>query len=259
MAGAIDLAVLAARVERAEAEQLARTGPPGRQAARELAGGLAIWKGTGSPCNVVQGAGLSGGVGADELDEIERRLGGGQVRFEVASPAHPSLLGELARRRYRLERLLLVWARAPVRWQPEPGAPEVRELRAGEEQAWVEVFARAFLGRSPGAAAEAASLLAVTSAEGTRCFLALDQGTPAGVAIASSHDGVAILSGAGVLPAHRGRGLHLALVRARLAWAAARGLEVAAAATAAGTASQRTLEKAGFRCAYPRAVLVRDV
>jgi GNAT superfamily N-acetyltransferase len=259
MAGATELVELASRVERAEAEQLARTGPPGRQAARELAGGLAIWKGPGSPYNAVLGAGLRGGVGSDEVDEIERHLAGGRVRFEVASPAHPSLLEELARRGYRLERLLLVWARAPAYSPPAAGGLEVRELHAGEELAWVEVFAQAFLGRSPGAAAEEASLLAVTSAEGTRCFLALDRGAPAGVALASSHGDVAILSGAGVLPAHRGRGLQLALVRARLSWAAEQGLEVAAAATAAGTASQRTLEKAGFRCAYPKAVLVREV
>lgn len=258
MAGATELAELAWRIERAEAEQLACTGPPGRQAARELAGGLAIWKGAGSPGNAVLGAGLSGGVGADELDEIERHLAGGRVRFEVASAAHPSLLEELARRGYRLERLLLVWTRTPLPCGPAAGGPEVRELRAGEELAWVEVFARAFLGRPPGAAAEEASLLAVTSAEGSSCFLALDQGELAGVAIASSHGGVAILSGAGVLPAHRGRGLQLALVRARLSWAAARGLEVAAAETVPGTASQRTLEKAGFRCAYPKAVLVRE-
>jgi GNAT superfamily N-acetyltransferase len=259
MAGKTELVELAARIERAEAEQLARTGPPGRQAARELAGGLAIWKGIGSPYNAVLGAGLSGGVGADELDEVERQLGGGPVRFEVASPAHPSLFDELARRGYRLERLLLVWARAPALLPSAADGLEVRELRAGEELAWVEVFAQAFLGRPPGAAAEAASLLAVTSAEGSSCFVAMDQGELAGVAIASSHGGVATLSGAGVLPAHRGRGLQLALVRARLSWAAARGLEVAAAETVPGTASQRTLEKAGFRCAYPKAVLVREV
>jgi GNAT superfamily N-acetyltransferase len=142
---------------------------------------------------------------------------------------------------------------------PSGGSAEVRELRAGEELAWVEVFAQAFLGRPPGAAAEQASLLALTSAAGSACFLAQSQGTTVGVALASAHAGVAILSGAGVLPSHRGRGLQLSLVRARLAWAAEMGLEVAAAATAAGTASQRTLERAGFRCAYPKAILVREV
>jgi hypothetical protein len=36
------------------------------------------------------------------------------------------------------------------------------------------------------------------------------------------------------------------------------GCDLAASATEPGTASQRTLEKAGFRCAYPRAVMLRE-
>jgi GNAT superfamily N-acetyltransferase len=76
------------------------------------------------------------------------------------------------------------------------------------------------------------------------------------VALASACEGVALLTGAGVLPERRGRGIQRALVEARLAWARARGCDLAASATLAGTASQRTLERAGFRCAYPKAILV---
>jgi hypothetical protein len=78
-----------------------------------------------------------------------------------------------------------------------------------------------------------------------------------GVAIASAFAGVATLTGAGVPLASRGRRVQLALVRARLAWAVEQGCDVAASATEPGTASQRTLELAGFRCAYPRAVLLK--
>ncbi len=102
------------------------------------------------------------------------------------------------------------------------------------------------------------SLLALTAAAGSACFAAFREGELAGVAMVSGHQGVATLSGAGVLPAHRGHALQLALVGARVRWAASRGLDLAAATTPPGTASQRTLEKAGFRCAYPKAVLVRD-
>jgi hypothetical protein len=48
----------------------------------------------------------------------------------------------------------------------------------------------------------------------------------------------------------------MALVRARLAWAAGMGCDLAASATEPGTPSQRTLEGCGFRVAYPKAVLV---
>jgi GNAT superfamily N-acetyltransferase len=77
------------------------------------------------------------------------------------------------------------------------------------------------------------------------------------VALASAEGGVAWLSGAGVVPAARGRGIQAALVRARLAWGAARGCDVAAAATEPGSASQRTLQRCGFQVAYPKVVLVR--
>lgn len=77
------------------------------------------------------------------------------------------------------------------------------------------------------------------------------------VGLVSAHDGVAQLSGAGILPGWRGRGLHVALVLARLAWAADRGCDVAASSVEASGASQRNLEKAGFRVAYPKAVMVR--
>ncbi len=266
-----ELMDLARRAELAEAEQLARTGSPGRGAAREIGGGLVVWKGPGSPYNSAFGLGLAGPVSAAELDAVEAHLSAGPVRIEVAAPAHPSLLAELARRGYRLERQLLVWCIAadrgaaahPEAWSGSGAGSftdgvAVRPIRDGEEQAWVEVFARAFLGRPPGAAAEEASLLSVTSSPGGTCFAALAGGRILGVGVASVHRGMATLSGAGVLPEHRGRGLQLALVRARLGWAASHGADLASATTAAGTPSQRTLEKAGFRCAYPKAVLVRE-
>lgn len=264
-----ELSELARRAELAEAEQLARTGSPGRGAAREIAGGLIVWKGPGSPYNAAFGLGLDRPVSAADLDAVEAHLAAGPVRVEVASPAHPTLMAELARRGYRLERLLLVWCR-PVGQrdgaQEEArsgassftGSAAVRPIRDGEEQAWVEVFARAFLGRPPGAAAEEASLLSVTTSPGSTCFAAVEHGRIVGVGVVSVHRGMATLSGAGVLPEQRGRGLQLALVQARLGWAASHGADLASATTAAGTRSQRTLEKAGFRCGYPKAVLVRE-
>jgi len=253
---------LAWRIERAEAEQLARTGPPGRAAACELAGGLAVFKGSGSPFSACIGAGLSGRVDGAEVDAVEVHLAGGPIRFEVAAPAHGSLGFELSRRAYRLERQLLVWHRRLGGEAPLPAAPRgatARPIRDGEEQEWVEVFARSFFGRPPGSAAAVAALLAMTTASGNTCFGAFRGGTLVGVGVVSSHLGIATLTGAGVPPEHRGQGLQLVLVRARLAWAAAHGLADAAAGTAPGTASQRTLERAGFRCAYPKVVLAREL
>ncbi|WP_242341450.1 GNAT family N-acetyltransferase [Anaeromyxobacter sp. SG66] len=254
-----DLRELARRIERAEAEQLARTGEPGPSGALELGGGLAVSKGQGSPFSAALGVGLAGTVTAAEVDRIEAHLGsgGGAIRIEIAAPADASLRAELARRSYRIERFHQIWFRAPT---PLPEAPtvEVRPIRREEERAWAETFAVAYFGRMPQYASMIEGLLTMPRAPGNVAFGAFERGTLAGVALASAHRGVATLSGAGVVPERRGGGLQLALVRARLAWAAALGCDLAASATEPGTASQRTLEKAGFRCAYPRAVLVRE-
>ena len=255
--GAPDLRELARRIERAEAEQLARTGAPGLAGAVEIGGGLAVSKGAGSPFSTALGVGLGGPVSAADVDRIERHLGqdDGVVRVELAAPADAGFAAELARRGYRIDRFHQVWSRPPL---PLPDAPgiEVRPIAPREERAWAETFANAYFGDVPAYAATIESILAMPRAEGNVCFAAFDGGRMIGVAIASESGGVATLSGAGVALAARGRRVQLALVRARLAWAAARGCDVAASATEPGTASQRTLERAGFRCAYPRAVLL---
>jgi GNAT superfamily N-acetyltransferase len=260
-------AVLALRLERAEAEQLARTGSPGARGALAVAGGLAVSKGPRSRWSSAFGLGLSGPVTAEDLDRVEAHLGalGGEVRVELCPQADPSLSQELGRRGYRLERLLLVLARPVLPAAPvAPAAPgarsgrvTVRAIAPGEERAFAEAFAVAHLGARPAADDAAEDLLAIPRAGGNACFAAFDGPVPVAVAVVSAHGGVAELSGAGVLPDWRGHGLQLALVHARLAWAAAHRCELAASAVEAAGPSQRTLEKAGFRVAYPKAVMVR--
>lgn len=260
-----DPAALALRLERAEAEQLAQTGSPGPRGALAVAGGLAVSKGPRSRWSSAFGLGLSGPVSAEDLDRVEAHLGalGGEVRVELCPHADPSLAQELGRRGYRVERLLLVLSRPvlpPVPGAAPPGRPggaRVREIAAGEERAFADAFALAHLGAAPATDDAAEDLLAIPRAGGNVCFAAFDGEVPVAVAVVSAHGGVAELSGAGVVPGWRGRGLQLALVQARLAWASAGGCELAASAVEAGGPSQRTLEKAGFRVVYPKAVLVR--
>lgn len=58
------------------------------------------------------------------------------------------------------------------------------------------------------------------------------------------------------LPEHRGRGVQRALIAARLALARDAGCDLAFAATAAGSASQRSYERAGFAPACSQALLI---
>lgn len=252
----------ARRIERAQAAQMersARASPPGAGAV-EVAGGWAFFFAPASPYNSALGLGLAGPVEPEDLDRVEGHCsrGGGSVRVEVSPFSDPSLAGELARRGYALERFYQVWARPPCPLPVGPAA-EIRLIRPGEERLWVDLFAEAFMGRPPDSEEVRDALLAMPRAEGNACFLACQGGEPAGVAIASAEGGVAQLSGAGVPSRFRGHALQAAMVRARLAWAAQRGCDLAASASDPATASQRTLEKTGFRCAYPKAVMVRRV
>lgn len=254
-----DPVALALRIERAEAEQLAEAGAPGRAGALDVAGGIAVSKGPRSPFSAAFGLGLHRPVTADDLVLVEAHLGalGGDVRIELCAHADPALGPELARRGYAVERFHQVWWRRPGAVPIRRNGVAIRPIHPGEERAFADAFARAHLGVVAPPADVEEAILALTRAEGNVCFAAFDGGSPVAVAIASAHGRVATLSAAGVVPERRGRGLQLALVAARLAWAEERGCDLAASATAPGTASQRTLEKAGFRAAYPKAVMVR--
>ncbi len=254
-----DPAALALRIERAEAEQLAETGAPGPAGALAIAGGIAVSKGPRSPFSAAFGLGLAGPVTPDDLALVEAHLGavGGDVRIELCAHADPALATDLARRGYAVERFHQVWWRPPGAVAVRRNGVRIRPIAPSEEHAFADAFARAHLGGPPPSPEAEAAILALARAPGNVCFAAFDGASPVAVAIASAHGRVATLSAAAVVPERRGHGLQLALVAARLAWAEEQGCDVAACATAPGTASQRTIEKAGFRAAYPKAVMVR--
>ncbi|PTL83532.1 GNAT family N-acetyltransferase [Vitiosangium sp. GDMCC 1.1324] len=257
----VDPRVLARRIENAQAEQIDRTPFPARRGVPSLriAGGRAIFLGVRSPYSAAIGVGLEGMVGMDDLDRIENLLGqgGGAVRIELNPFCEPSLAGKLGARGYRVERFLQVWWRTPSPLPPPPPGIEVRPIYPEEERSWAELFFLSYLGRPAGSELELSGGLGLVRTEGNTCFLALQEGEPRGVGVVSATDGVALLSADGVVPPFRGRGLQVALIRARMAWAAERGCDVVTASTEPLTASQRSYEKAGFRCAYPKLVMMR--
>ncbi|MFP2926147.1 GNAT family N-acetyltransferase, partial [Pyxidicoccus sp. 3LG] len=138
-----------------------------------------------------------------------------------------------------------------------PPGVQARPLRPGEEHTWAGLFFRAWAGRRATADVELGAALNLTRTPCNTCFLACEDDEPRAVGVVSATGGVALLSGDGVPAEYRGRGLQLALIHARLAWAAELGCDVATAATEPSTASQRSYEKAGFRCAYPKLIMVR--
>jgi hypothetical protein len=63
---------------------------------------------------------------------------------------------------------------------------------------------------------------------------------------------VALLAGASTIPASRKQGAQLALLHARLRFAAERGAQLAMMVALPGSGSQRNAERQGFRTCYTR-------
>jgi GNAT superfamily N-acetyltransferase len=89
-------------------------------------------------------------------------------------------------------------------------------------------------------------------------FLAEINGQVAGGGVLTMHENIASLGGASTLPAFRNRGAQTALLRARLAFAAEHGCEVAMVTTLPGSTSHRNVERQGFRVVYTRSKLSRQ-
>jgi GNAT superfamily N-acetyltransferase len=268
---------LAARIERAEAQLMARSSEAAaRRGAKppsfviQIAGGVASFAEADSPFNKVAGMGFQGIPGETELEVIEHRFAaaGAPVQIELSQLADPALGMLLTRRGYRLVSFENVLG-LQLRDRPaavEPPGVEVRHSGDDELEAWLEVvidgvanpdtqglpdhehfprdvFARAELD---------------FAAAGVTRYIARRDGVVAGGAGLRLADGIAQLTGAATAPAHRRRGVQTALLEARLMDAAQAGCEVAVVTTQPGSKSQENVQRRGFDLLYARAVLVRD-
>jgi GNAT superfamily N-acetyltransferase len=267
---------LAGRIERVEAQLIAQSSEAAcRRAgvagfAIPIAGGVASFAGEGSPFNKVAGLGFGGVPDSAALDDIEKAFAacGSPVQVELAQLADPAIGDLLTGRGYRLESFENVLGRALTgesgRVMP-PGA-EVRPSGAEESAAWLDVVAEGSAHPDTqgvpwheefpreviiGAERDMAAAGAVR-------YAALRDGAIAGGATMRMSEGVAQLIGAATAPAHRRRGVHTALLSARLADAAAAGCDVAVIITQPGSKSQQNAQRQGFDLLYARAILVKQ-
>jgi hypothetical protein len=248
----------------AAARAMARTDPASGAAALEVAGGLAIFAGAGSPLTQGLAMGLHGPVTAAELDAMERHLSprGGGRQLEVCPFVDPTLPALLAARAYRVHEWQLVWTRdvgADAGAEPAAPSPDaalrVRRIAPGEEDAFLRCVLAGFL-ESEDVPADAMALMRPTTfADGYEPYLALLGDELVGGGTLAVARGVALFAGAGVRQAFRRLGAQGALLRARLARARELGCTVAYSSTLPGTASRRNMERHGFHVAYPKLVM----
>lgn len=247
----------------------------GQMVIEEFNGGAVLFVEAGAPFNKGVGFGFDGVPSASALDRVEREFAArdAPLQFEIANLADPEVARSLTARGYLLvgfENVLgIAITPALVDRLEGAGASGIDVQRASPDEAasWMDVVTTGFLHADvydgpPSHETVNREVLErvfgdMLAAPGFERFLARRDGEIAGGASFRIQDGVAQLSGAATLPAHRRRGVQGALLRYRLLEGARRGCDVAVVTTSPGSKSQENVQKAGFALLYTRAVLVK--
>ncbi len=258
---------LAERIERAEADLMARAGAATPASfALPAAGGVASFAGPDSPFTKVAGVGFGG---MPDFDAIERAFAsrGMPVQVELPHLAEPAIGAALTGRGYRLVSFENVLGLA-LGDEAEHVPPSGIEVRPSDDDfdEWIAVVTDAFAAADTEGVpshedfpreALAAAMRAFEAA-GVRRYTAVRDGELAGGASFHVADGIAQLTGAATAPAHRRHGVQTALLMARLAEAAEAGCDIAVVTTQPGSKSQQNVQRQGFSLLYTRAILVKD-
>jgi hypothetical protein len=259
-----DLA-LARRLERVEArgnaefvEARARLFPDSGAQWIDVAGAYAMFDGPSSPCTQTFGLGLFEAVTAAHMDRLEAffREREAPVFHEVCPLADGAVLALLNERGYQPLEFTSVMFRPLGSGARFTGPPseriEVRLARDDEQELWADLAARGW--SESGELAEFMRVFGRVSAARLSglSFIALLEGQPIASAALHMGDGVAHLAGASTIPEARRQGAQLALLDARLRYAAQHGCDLVTMGAQPGSASQRNAERHGFRIAYTR-------
>jgi GNAT superfamily N-acetyltransferase len=273
---------LAARLERAECETVLDFALQARSRGRAViieyvGGGVAVYGGPGQPFNKVAGLGFDGPLSDDAIAKVEAAFDAvnAEIRVELATLADPRVAPMLARRGYVLighenvlglaltpERVVEFDAAVADSQEIAVARAEAKELRLWRDTV-IAGFAHrdAFDGPPPTESFDRASLERAfedsSTTPGMALYLARRGGEIAGGGSVRISKGLAQMSGASTLPAHRRRGVQSTLLRARLSDAARAGCDLAMTCTEPASKSQENMQRAGFELLYARAVLVR--
>ena len=231
----------------------------------EICGGHMIFAGVGSPVGRATGAGLDRPFVAQDLDQVERFYRSHKAPSQVdLCPLHePSVFEMFKERGYAIAELNNVLFRKLDPGEVFPSPPrgcEIRRSLSDEAEVTGAIVESAFF---PDGAPEAyRGLIApLYQMEGALAFVASIDGKPVacGAGLVIPEHKVFALCGAGTLLDYRKRGLQTALLRARMAGAVVAGCELAVVVTQGGSASQRNAERLGFRVAYSKVTVIKQM
>jgi GNAT superfamily N-acetyltransferase len=228
-----------------------------------IAGVDVTFDGAESPVTQTFGMGMLEDPTPGALEEIEAFFAAREspVQHEVSPFAGVATLQLLCARGYAPFELSSVLYQ-PIESRPafeQPPGIEVRVIGSSDAELWTGISARGWAHEHPefeGFMREIGTLL--TSREGSACFLATLDGTPAAAGALSIYRGVALFAGASTVPEHRRRGLQSALLVARMDYAREQGCDLAMMVAEPGSNSQRNAQRQGFAIAYTRVKWRRD-
>jgi GNAT superfamily N-acetyltransferase len=269
---------LACRLEGLICSELRRVGEVARVALPDVAvecidvaDGVALWLGRGSPVNLAAGLGMYGPVDEMELERLEafyhRR--GAEAVISICPLAHQSLLKGLGRRGWRASEFEHVLALelgggSSAGWPlGEPSIPgldpgvDVRVCVPDERETWARTAAQGFSDGEPPRRGHEEFGKIMAAREEAILVLARVGGEPAGTGSLVIDSGVGWLSGDSTVPEYRRRGVQQAIQRHRLRLAREAGCDLAVTEATPGGASQRNMERLGFRIVYTHVEFVK--
>ncbi|WP_324672034.1 GNAT family N-acetyltransferase [Hymenobacter sp. GOD-10R] len=257
---------LACRLERTEAranaacvDARARLFPGSRAQWLEVAGAYAMFDGPESPLTQTFGLGLFEEVTPHHLDKLEAffKEQNAPVFHEVSPMADSSLLSLLNERKYQpLELTSVLYRELTQDFEIQVSRTprlKARLIKAEETTLWAHTLTRGWSTEVPGLSDFMLEFGQITaSSAGAFPFIAELAGEPIAAGGLFIYDGVALLAGASTAPEGRRQGAQMALLNARLQYAAEQGCTIAMMGASPGSQSQRNAEKNGFRIAYTR-------
>jgi GNAT superfamily N-acetyltransferase len=243
-------------------EEFEETGKNGN-AKISVGGGIATFRGVGSPVTQAEGLGLNGPVSDEEFDRLEDffRSRGSAVVLEVCPMADTRFIEALGKRGYRVVEFSNVLIREIYPHEKFP-APDphltIRPAEASESRVYAETVARGFADHFEVTEEIIGTIQGFFSGPGVHSYLAIVDGKPAGGGTLTLRQGVAGLFGTSVLPGYRKRGIQTAVIFLRLEVARKAGCDLAMSITQPSSGSQRNLERQGFRVVYTRTKFIRE-
>jgi ribosomal protein S18 acetylase RimI-like enzyme len=234
-------------------------------AEEEICGGHMIFAGLGSPIGRATGLGLDRPFTVEDLDRVEAFYRSHNAPAQVdLCPLHDPAVFEMFRERgYAIAELNNVLYRRLDPGEQFTVASDGSEIRRGLPQEARElggIVERAFF---PDGAPEAFRdlLTPLYQMDGALTFAAAVDGkmVACGAGLVIPEHRIFAVCGAGTAVEYRGRGLQTALLRARLAAALEAGCEYAVVVTQGGTPSQRNCERLGFRVAYSKVTVIKEL